>query len=69
MRFEGTIKSIVQTRGFGFLSTDTGEQFFHFKALSPDLAFDDTLIGRVVTFTEEMDSRSGRLRAMNIRPL
>lgn len=47
----GTIKTIVSDRGFGFIARDgeTKDLFFHSKDLE-GVAFDDLKVGDAVTF-------------------
>ena len=64
---KGTIKNIVQDRGFGFITPDAGGKsvFFHCRDLY-DMDFDETLIERRIRF-EIIDSPKGP-RAANVRP-
>lgn len=66
---QGIIKAVKIDRGFGFIEpAERGEDlFFHCSALV-GLEFDEQLYGRRVEFDEELDRRSGKLRACNIRP-
>lgn len=53
----GTVKNIVQEKGFGFITAEGQlDTFFHFKTLAPELQFNSGLIGRRVKFsTTETD--------------
>ena len=64
----GTVKTVIEPRGFGFITPDArgNDVFFHFTDLL-DLAFDEQLIERAVSFDEVLDQQSGKLRAKNIR--
>ena len=64
----GTIKKICEQKGFGFLrpDKDTGDLFFHISQLV-GLEFDEALIERDVLFDEVLDSRSGKMRPVNVR--
>jgi cold shock CspA family protein len=65
----GTIKAVKLDRGFGFIepSEHGPDLFFHFRALI-DLEFSERLIGQRVEYSEELDSRTGKFRAANVRP-
>lgn len=66
---QGTVKKIVGSRGFGFISSDAGtEYFFHVSAVQ-DGQFDSLREGETVEFTTEMDPRGRGERAVNVRPL
>lgn len=61
---QGTIKRLTD-KGFGFISTDSGDDvFFHVSALQ-DVHFDDLQEGQSVTF--EMGSGPKGPRAENVR--
>lgn len=64
----GTISSVVVDRGFGFIEPDdkSGRVFFHVKALSDGLPFDETLIRRRVEFDVTRGEKG--LRATSVRP-
>lgn len=69
----GTIKTIREDRGFGFLSPEDGpsrdDLFFHHTAVV-DGGFEQLREGQRVTFEEGTDPRNpGRKRAVNVRPL
>ena len=49
---EGIIKRIVADRGFGFISGDREDVFFHFSAVQ-EINFDDLQEGQVVQFEVE----------------
>lgn len=63
---EGSIKSVVLARGFGFISEpNQPDVFFHCKDLANDLAFDEMLIERRVRF--EIIGTDKGLQAKNVR--
>lgn len=48
---QGTIKKLVQDKGFGFISTDNGTDiFFHHSSVS-DQQFDSLMEGQKVEYT------------------
>lgn len=55
----GTIKTLIADKGFGFISREgeTKDLFFHSKELK-DVAFDDLKVGDSVTF-EVVESEKG----------
>ena len=66
---QGTIKTIREDKGFGFIRPEGGSQdlFFHMSAVS-DGGFDQLREGDRVEFTEGTDPRNpGRSRAENVR--
>ncbi len=61
---EGTIKKIVTDKGFGFISGDRGDLFFHHSALQ-DAQIESLRIGQTVEY-DETDGPKGP-RAENVR--
>ena len=62
---QGTIKKLTD-RGFGFISTDSGDLFFHMSALE-GITFDELREGQEVEFTEGQSDKGPR--AENVRPV
>jgi CspA family cold shock protein len=66
----GTIKTIVSGKGFGFISTDgsrNSDLFFHSSSVTSG-DFDSLQVGQAVTFEQEPDPRDpSRSRAKNVR--
>lgn len=62
----GKIKSVKPDRGFGFLEPIDGgaDLFFHVKQ-SPAIPFDESIIGRAVTFETQPSDRGPR--AVDVR--
>ena len=46
----GTIKKIVQDKGFGFIAADGGDVFFHHSSVA-DQQFDNLAAGQKVEYT------------------
>ena len=68
---QGTIKTIRDDKGFGFIKPDSGTQdvFFHSSSVNGG-GFDQLREGDRVEFTEGTDPRNpGRNRAENVRPV
>lgn len=65
----GTIKKLVQDRGFGFIAADDGkEYFFHRSGLDSLVDFDSLTGGEAVTFDVERSDkgpRAGNVRLSN----
>lgn len=62
----GSIKRLVQERGFGFIAGDDGQEyFFHRGGLDSSLEFDRLGGGERVTFDAEQSDRG--LRARQVR--
>jgi CspA family cold shock protein len=69
----GTIKTIQEQRGFGFIvpddETDSAELFFHHTAVL-DGGFEQLQVGQRVEFQEGRDPRNpNRSRANDVAPL
>ena len=65
---QGTIKTIRDDRGFGFIAPDSGAKdlFFHSSAVEGAL-FDELREGQRVEFEEGVDPRNpGRTRAEHV---
>lgn len=63
----GTIKKVVNDRGFGFISAEDGrDYFFHRSGLDPALDFDRLVMGERVTFDVEASQKGPR--ATRVRP-
>jgi cold shock protein len=59
----GTVKKIVAERGFGFITSDDGrDYFFHRSAVAPSLDFDSIAAGQKVRFEIEQDVKGPRAR-------
>ena len=70
---QGVIKKLVSDRGFGFISGERQDVFFHHSSVV-DGGFDSLQIGQSVEYEVEGDagggSRQGRgPRAASVRPL
>jgi len=52
---QGTIKKIIEHRGFGFISVEDQDDdiFFHRSQIQGELVFEDLKEGQVVTFDVE----------------
>ena len=64
----GTVKSINDDKGFGFISNDdgSGDVFVHFSAIVSN-GFKTLLEGQKVIFDTETDPKnSSKLRAVNV---
>lgn len=64
---QGTIKKIVADKGFGFISGDRGDVFFHHSAL-PAGAFDTLREGQSVQYEIEQGQGGKGPRAINVKP-
>jgi CspA family cold shock protein len=54
----GTIKKLVMDRGFGFISAQGGDVFFHLSSIA-DANFDDLQEGQTVEYEVEPDRGGG----------
>ena len=62
---QGTIKKLVE-RGFGFIGTDTGQEYFFHMSTVQGVAFDELREGQRVEFTTEPDPRGRGDQAVNV---
>ena len=63
----GTVKKLVPERGFGFITSDDGKDyFFHRSVLASTLDFDRMVGGEKVQFDVEQDPKGARAR--NVEP-
>lgn len=60
---EGTIRKLAE-KGFGFISTDTGDVFFHLSSLV-DVEFEELSVGQKVEY--EIGEGPKGPRAENVR--
>ena len=67
---EGVIKKIVSDRGFGFISAEGGDIFFHHSSVN-EVQFDDLQEGQTVEYSvDEGDDRRGKgPRAASVKPV
>ncbi len=69
---QGTITKIVSDRGFGFISGERGEVFFHHSSVS-DQGFDNLQEGQTVEYQLEDEGASRRRgkgpRAASVKPV
>lgn len=68
---QGVIKKIVSDRGFGFISAERGDVFFHCSAVV-DTTFDDLQVGQAVEYDLEQGDGARRgakgPRAATVKP-
>ena len=62
---QGTIKKLVTEKGFGFISSDSGEVFFHHSAVV-GTTMEELREGQTVEFEEGRGPKGPR--AENVRP-
>ena len=62
---QGTIKKLVADKGFGFISGEGGELFFHHSSLE-GTAIEALRIGQAVTYEEGRGPKGPR--AENVKP-
>ena len=68
---QGSIKKVVSDRGFGFISGDREDVFFHHSSVV-ESAFDDLQEGQAVEYEleGEDDRRRGKgPRAVSVKPI
>ena len=64
---QGTIKKLMGQRGFGFIGTDTGQEYFFHMSSVQGVHFDELREGQQVEFATEHDPRGRGERAVNVR--
>ncbi len=62
---QGTIKKVFAEKGFGFITGERGEIFFHHSALE-GAAIEALRVGQAVTYTEGRGPKGPRAEA--VRP-
>lgn len=60
----GVVKKWIADRGFGFITTDTGDVFVHYRALH---GMDDLTAGMPVEFDKVPGRDPGKWQAANVR--
>lgn len=67
----GRVRSYFESKGFGFVATDEGKDwFFHVSGIvSPEYDEWNPSIGDSVTFEPGVNPRDGRERAVKVRPV
>ena len=63
----GTIKKLMGQRGFGFIVTDTGQEYFFHMSGVQGVHFDELREGQQVEFSVENDPRGRGERAVKVR--
>jgi cold shock protein len=63
---QGTIKKVIADKGFGFISGEGGELFFHHSSLE-GTAIEALRIGQAVTYDEGRGPKGPR--AENVKPV
>jgi cold shock protein len=64
---QGSIKKLMGQRGFGFIGTDIGQDYFFHMSSMQGVNFDELHEGQQVEFTTEPDPRGRGARAINVR--
>lgn len=62
---QGVIKKLVADKGFGFITTDRGELFFHSSALQ-GISFDSLREGQVVEYSEGRGPKGPRAESIKV---
>ena len=65
---QGTIKKLVAEKGFGFISGDKGELFFHRSSVIEG-SFDSLREGQQVEYSVDSVDRGKGPRAKDVRPM
>jgi CspA family cold shock protein len=65
---QGTIKKLVSEKGFGFISGDRGELFFH-RSTVIEGSFDSLREGQKVEYQIDSVDRGKGPRAKDVKPL
>ncbi|MFN0072712.1 MAG: cold-shock protein [Chloroflexota bacterium] len=64
---QGSVKKMVMDRGFGFIVSDAGTEYFFHTSSVQGTRFDDMREGQRVDFSTENDPRGRGERAVNVR--
>ena len=66
MTTNGTIKRMTE-RGFGFIATEEGMEYFFLKSACATTAFDQLREGQTVSFTVGQGPKGPRAENVNVR--
>ncbi|HEX4150386.1 MAG TPA: cold shock domain-containing protein [Pirellulales bacterium] len=64
---QGTVKKLVSDKGFGFISGDRGDVFFHHSSVVGS-SFDNLQEGQSVEYEVEQGKGGKGPRAINVKP-
>lgn len=64
---QGTIKKLVTEKGFGFISGEKGDVFFHHSSVDEG-KFDSLQVNQAVTYDVEPGQGGKGPRAVNVKP-
>ncbi len=56
-RLTGTIKRVTSDKGFGFVASEAGTEYFFHQSACNGVQFDDLREGQAVTFDEGRDQK------------
>ncbi len=62
---EGTIKKLVSDKGFGFISADAGDLFFHHSAVE-GISFEELQEGQTVEYTSGQGPKGPRAENVKV---
>ena len=65
---QGTVKKLVSDKGFGFISGERGDVFFHHSAVIEG-SFDNLHVGQSVEYQVEQGQGGKGPRATNVKPV
>ena len=65
MGMRGTIKRVIADKGFGFIATDDGQEYFFHHSACPENSFEALREGQAVTFEKGQGPKGPR--AENVR--
>jgi cold shock protein len=63
---KGTIKRIVSGKGFGFIATEDGSEYFFHQSSCTEVPFDELREGQAITFEKGQGPKGPR--GENVRP-
>ena len=66
MGMRGTIKRVIADKGFGFIATDDGQEYFFHHSACPETSLEALREGQAVTFEKGQGPKGPR--AENVRP-
>jgi len=64
---QGSVKKLVSDRGFGFIASDAGTEYFFHTTSVQGARFDDLREGQRVEFSTERDPGGRGERATNVK--
>ena len=67
MATNGTVKRLLNEKGFGFIATEEGIEYFFHRSACASMTFDELREGQTVSFTIGQGPKGPRAENVNMR--